>query len=110
MDPERSPGPTPPVTGTAPLPRTPFCGELAAWEPMLAGVAVRARVDLTVSGLKSDSPSRIGIAGSAPAGVRAQERAVCRNSQPTAAAGGTLDLLQVRTTGPDDRARLGTDG
>jgi hypothetical protein len=43
-------------------------------------VAVRGKVDLTVSGLKSDSPRRIGIAGSAPAGVRAQERAICRNS------------------------------
>ena len=62
---------------------------------MLAGVAVRAKVDLTVSGLKSDSAPRIGIAGSARAGVRAQERAVCRNSRPTAAAGGTLDLLQA---------------
>ena len=44
-------------------------------------------VGLTVSGLKSDSPPTIGIAGSARAGVRAQERAVCRNSRPTAAAG-----------------------
>ena len=93
MDPERSPRPKPPITGTAPLPRTPSCGELTAWEAGLAGVAVRARS--TVSGLKSDLPPRIGIAGSAPAGVRAQERAVCRNSRPTASAGGTLDLLQA---------------
>ena len=40
-----------------------------------------------VSGLKSDSPRRIGIAGGAPTGLRAQERAVCRNRRPTAAAG-----------------------
>jgi hypothetical protein len=46
------------------------------WELRLAGVAVRAEVDLTVSGLKSDSPLRIRIAGGAPTGVRAQERAV----------------------------------
>ena len=81
-------------SGTAPLPRTPSCGELA-WEPWLAGVAVRARVGLTVSGLKSDWSPRIGISGSAPAGVRAHERAVCRNSRPMAAAGGTLDLLSA---------------
>jgi hypothetical protein len=34
MDPERLPRPKPPVTGTAPLPRTLSCGELAAWGAM----------------------------------------------------------------------------
>ena len=93
-DPERLPRPEPPVTAPrrclgAVLRRARGRGRMAR------RVALRAKVDLTVSGLKSDSPPRIGIAGSAPAGVRAQEHAVCRKSRPTAAAGGTLDLLQA---------------
>jgi hypothetical protein len=40
----------------------------------------RMEQETVVSGLKSDSPSRVAIAGSAPAGVRAQERAVCRKA------------------------------
>ena len=57
------------------------CGELAArGSHGSSGWLWGAKVDLTVSGLKSDSPSRVGIAGSAPAVVRAQERAVCRKA------------------------------
>ncbi len=62
------------------------------------------KVDLTVSGLKSDSPPRIGIAGSAPAGVRAQQRAVCRNRRPTAAAGETRPSAGLQKDfGSDER-------
>jgi hypothetical protein len=81
MDPERLPSPSRPWR----VPRRCLGRHPAQsprrWEPWLVGFAVRVKVDLQVSGLKSDSPPRLGIAGSAPAGVRAQEPAVCRNSR-----------------------------
>ena len=80
MEPKRLPRPQPARDGHRAAASDAVCREFAAWEPWLAGLAVRARVGLTVSGLKPDSPPRSRIAGSAPAGVRAQERAVCRNS------------------------------
>jgi hypothetical protein len=42
-NPERLPRPKPPVTGTAPVPRTPSAESSRRWEPWLAGVAVRAK-------------------------------------------------------------------
>jgi hypothetical protein len=78
---ERLPRPKRTLTGSARLPWTRSSGELAAVGARLAAVAVRAKVNLTVSGLKSDSPPRVGLTGSASACVRAQERAVCRNSR-----------------------------
>ena len=40
-------------------------------------------------------PPRIGIAGSAPAGIRAQERAVCQEQPANGRSRRTLDLLQA---------------
>jgi hypothetical protein len=82
-------GPSPPVTGTAPLPRTPSAESSRRGSHGSPGSLCGAKVGLTVSGLKPDSPPRSRIAGSAP-GRRPCAR-TCRwqEQRPTAAAGGT---------------------
>src|SRR5688572_15539829 len=41
------------------------------------------------------TPTEVGIAGSAPAGIRAQERAVCQEQPANGRSRRTLDLLQA---------------
>jgi hypothetical protein len=63
-----------------------------------------ARVGLTVSGLKPDSPPRAGIAGDASAAIHAQERAIRRDSGPTAAANERATFCSLQNNfSSDDR-------
>jgi hypothetical protein len=89
--PEGLPRPKPPVTGTAPLPRTPSSAELAAVGAPARRVAAGAKVDLTVSGLAPEDRDRWQRADSRPCAR------TCRLQEQPAAGRGrrTLDLLQA---------------
>jgi hypothetical protein len=111
MDRERLRRPKPPVTGTAP--------QLGRRPRRARGMGATARLGRCVGqrcrlhGIRTEVglAQRIGIAGSASAGVRAQERAVCRNRRPTAAAGERRtsarpqnDLVRTNEKRPANRA------